>query len=840
MSMSAIKAGRAAIEVFLDDAKMRRGLKSVQARLKAAGASMRTVGAGMVGAAAAGAVPLAAAVRVYADFADQMAVVRAVSGATAEQFAKLTEQAKELGRTTSYTASEVAGAQTELGRAGFDPTEIEQATPGILNLARATATELPEAANIAAAALRGFGLEAGEIGRVSDVLTTTANASATTLTDLGEAVKMVAPLAAEAGEPIESVSAALGVLANNGIRGTMAGTAVARALKNLSTNAKQNELKRLGIDAVDQAGNLRPLADILAELGERTRSMGSAKRLAIFESLFGRGQAAALKLADPSANFDDLYSKISESEGAAASTAEMMDDTLGGSFRRISSAAEGVMLSIGEALTPTLRGLEDTITGTLATVTEWIGENRELVATIAKVLAGVAAAGAALIALGLGATVLSTVFGGLASIVGVVGGVLGFLISPVGLVVAGIAAIGAALYGLYRHGDLDWLVDGFKYAASAVGDFLASVGEATGISAWLGSVRDSLGDLGSYLGGELLGLVGDLGDVFGTTFAGMKTAFLNGDWSALGEIAMAGIEAAWSAGVARMVGIWENFKVALIEAFAGAATAIYKIWTDIQNKISNALLEAASQDGPAGAAARLVVGFDPREMESRNKRVQESASAYKIEEWSRMRVEAIESGDQERADELSGWISNERRRASSGEIYDPVEDFDPVAEAQGLIDAATAENQAGVAEYWSNIATTAREDADRRIDDARRRYDESLVDLTNQVDTTQAKYGKEAETGPTWWDNLMDWGADVADWGREKLADLAAGVETAREESTDELDGKLTAAGTFSGWNLGGQFTLENTAREQLKEARKQSRELAEINRNTSRQAAYS
>lgn len=834
--MSAIKAGRAAIEVFLDDAKMRRGLKSVQARLRAAGASMRTVGAGMLGAAAAGAVPMAAAVKTYADFADQMAVVRAVSGATEAQFKRLNDQAKELGRTTSYTATEVAGAQTELGRAGFNPDEIEQATPGILNLARATATELPEAANIAAAALRGFGMEAGEIGRVSDVLTVAANSSATTLGELGEAVKMVAPLAAEAGEPIESVTAALGILANNGIRGTMAGTAVARALKNLSTEAKQAELKKLGVDAVDQAGNLRPLAEILQELGEKTKGLGSAKRLAIFESLFGRGQAAALKLSGDSASFDDLYSKISAGDDAAAKTAATMDDTLGGSFRRIMSAAEGVQIAIGEALTPTLRGLEDTITGTLSAVTEWIGDNREIVVTVAKVVAGVAAAGAALVALGVGATALSWVFGGLASIVGVVGGVLGFLVSPVGIVIAGVAAIGSALYALYRYGDLDWLVDGFKAAAAAVGDWLSAFGESTGITDWLGSIGSALGELGSYLGGELLGLVGDLGDVFGETFGGMKDAFLAGDWQALGDIAMAGIEAAWSAGVARMVGIWENFKAAIVEAFAGAMIGIHKMWTDTQAKISTTLIEWSSRDDAVGAAARFVTGFDPREMEARNRSTQEGASAFKIDEWQRMMREAVEAGDQARADEIAGWIANEENRAASGAIYDQVDNFDAVAEAAKLIEAATEEKQAGVAEYWSTIAKTAREDADRRIEEYRKRYDDARADLSTTVD--QAAADREAEAGSTWWDDLTAWGADVVDWTRDKLGEYAAGVDQARETS-NELDGKLTSAGTFSGWNLGGQFNLENTAKEQLKEARKQTDELGEIARNTRRQTVF-
>ena len=147
----------------------------------------------MMQAAAIAAAPLALSSKTFAGFADQMAEVRAVTGAVGADFEKLTGLATELGRTTSFTASQVAEGMTELGRAGYKPAEIFAAIPDVLNLARGTATELGTAAEIAAASMRGFGLSAEDTTRIADVLTATANNSAQTLEDVGEAMNTPDP-----------------------------------------------------------------------------------------------------------------------------------------------------------------------------------------------------------------------------------------------------------------------------------------------------------------------------------------------------------------------------------------------------------------------------------------------------------------------------------------------------------------------------------------------------------------------------------------------------------------------------------------------------------------------
>ena len=351
-SARGIRAGAAYIELYANDNRLVRGLNRAQKRLKAFGSSVQRIGARLTGIGTGLAAGFAISTRVFAGFDDRMRQVRAVTGATEAQFHSLREEAKRLGRTTSFTAGQVAEAMTELGRAGFKPEAILRSTEAVLALARATSTELPRATEIAGAALRGFALPVDQMARVTDVLTATANGSAQTLEDLFEAMKPVAPIAAEAGASIEETAAAIAVLANNGIKGSLAGNALARAYKNLSNESKQAELRKFGVEAVDAQGNLRPLADILNDLAKATKGLGSAQRLSIFETLFGRGQAAALKLASSAEAFDELQDKIKNSAGLAAKTAEEMDAGIGGSFRKLLSAVEGIAIAIGEAGPP--------------------------------------------------------------------------------------------------------------------------------------------------------------------------------------------------------------------------------------------------------------------------------------------------------------------------------------------------------------------------------------------------------------------------------------------------------------------------------------------------------
>ena len=224
-----VKAGRAYVEILLNQTPLERGLKQAQKKIKAFGENLIGIGKNMLAVSGIMAAPLAFATKGFADFDDAMRMVKAVSGATESEFKRLTATAEKLGRETSYTAKQVAEAMTAMGRMGFKPDEILSAVPAVLNLARATGTELGEAAEIAANNMRVFGIETSKMSNVADILTATANGSAQTLSDLAEGLKMAGPQAAAAKDNIVNVSGALGVLANMGIKGSLAGTALRKA-----------------------------------------------------------------------------------------------------------------------------------------------------------------------------------------------------------------------------------------------------------------------------------------------------------------------------------------------------------------------------------------------------------------------------------------------------------------------------------------------------------------------------------------------------------------------------------------------------------------------------------
>lgn len=536
-----IKAGEAYVLLTARN-ELRKGLRSAQQtmqtmanKFRMASQMMHSAGMRMVGAATAIAVPIGIAAKRFAEFSDAMAAVGAVSGASGSQLEALTQQAKELGRTTSFTATEIAMLQQELGRAGFSSSEILQATTAIQNLGRATGTDLARAAEIAAAAIRQFNLPASDSTRVADVLTATANSSAQTLGDLGEAFAYVGPVAADAGMSIEDVAKSLGVLANLGLKGSMGGTSLRRALLAFADPEIQSILAGFGVQATDARGNLRPLADIMIELGKATASMPNAQKLALFQKIFDlRGMTAGLKLSTSAAEMERLSQAIDNSGGAAEETAKKMDDTLGGTFRRIMSAAEGVYLAIGEAFDKAFQPYESMITGTLGRLTNFIEKNKQLVGILAGAAVGVAALGTAFMGIGMALGVAGIAFAGIAKLLALVAALPALI-----KVAAVIGTIVAAWKTLKSIGAADVILQGLR-------------------------------DLGNYMQSVLGPAIKNIGTIFGDTWSGIAASVRSEEWKNAGDIAMKGIEAAMLEGKAAIITIWEDIKLAIIEAISGA------------------------------------------------------------------------------------------------------------------------------------------------------------------------------------------------------------------------------------------------------------------------------
>lgn len=352
-----IRAGGAYVEIFAKDGAFQQALTRVQNKMKAVGTAMRSVGSSMtIGSAAMGA-PMVLALRQFTAFDDAIRMTGAVSQATGPQLQQLTDKARELGASTSFTAAQVALLMGELGRAGFSPDQIEDMTGAVLDLSRATGTDATLSAGIMASTIRQFGMEAGSAVRVADVLTAAANKTFNSVEGLGEAMQYAGPVAASMGMDLEQTAAILGTLGNVGIQGSEAGTALRRLLT--ITGAEAQKLQEIfGVAFLDASGNVRPLVDTLGEVAQATNGLSSGERVKKFNDAFGLlGITAAGAIGSVAADTRALEADLRKAGGTARTTAQQMDAGLGGSLRILMSAIEGVSLAFGDALAPALQVL---------------------------------------------------------------------------------------------------------------------------------------------------------------------------------------------------------------------------------------------------------------------------------------------------------------------------------------------------------------------------------------------------------------------------------------------------------------------------------------------------
>lgn len=461
-----IRAGRAYVEVTAETSKLRANLNAAQSQLRDFGKACQGLGRDMMALGGALSLPFILAERSFAGFDDKMRLVQAVTSSTGEQFDQLTKTAQRLGRETSFTAQQVADAMIGLGRMGFNPSEIVSAIDSVLNLSRATGTDLAESADIAANSLRIFGLEAEKMSQVSDVLTATANGSAQTLTDLFEGLKMAAPQAASCGESIEETCAALGVMANMGIKGSLAGTALRKAFVQFADTKVQAMLREVGVESVDASGNLRKMATVMRDIAVATAKMPTAERLSFMKDVFDvRGMMSGISLTANIDEMDKFLARLKDVSGAADETARAMDRGIGGSFRLFRSAVEGTMNAVGEALTETLKPMTDDVTAVINTFTKWVEANRGLVTSVAATVASVAALGGALFVLGMTSRVLGTGVGVVSKAVSGVSGLFG-LLAKKGIVASNAFSLMARAFADYRNASVPALVGTSKLLAA--------------------------------------------------------------------------------------------------------------------------------------------------------------------------------------------------------------------------------------------------------------------------------------------------------------------------------------------------------------------------------------
>ncbi|EFE9956578.1 phage tail tape measure protein, partial [Escherichia coli] len=435
---------------------------------------LKTGGALAIGAAAAGGYAAGRFLQPAIGFGKEMSRVQALTriDKNSPQFKALREQALKLGSETQFTASDAASGQSFLAMAGFTPQAIQAALPGVLNMALAGGVELGETADIGSNILTQFNLTADQIDRVGDTLTAAFTRTNTDLRALGETMKYTGPVAAKLGISLEEAAAMAGMLANNGLRGSDAGTAMRASLSRLASppKAAADALKELGVSVADARGKMRPMEDVLLDLYKATQKYGQVDQVSFFKDIAGEEAFVGLQTLVAAAGSGELQKLTRELQGArgeADRVAKVMADNLDGDLKNLDSAWEGLRIRIS-----------DLVDGPLRSVTQWLTRVLEKITSLAQahpvLTRQLLIAGGALLAMtatiGSLSLVIGVLYGKLATLrlgfdiltrsmnvirvlpalwgmvtgsVSLLGGAIGALFSPVGLIVAALA--GAAV-----------------------------------------------------------------------------------------------------------------------------------------------------------------------------------------------------------------------------------------------------------------------------------------------------------------------------------------------------------------------------------------------------------
>ncbi|EPE0655288.1 phage tail tape measure protein, partial [Escherichia coli] len=438
---------------------------------------LKTGGALAIGAAAAGGYAAGRFLQPAIGFGKEMSRVQALTriDKNSPQFKALREQALKLGSETQFTASDAASGQSFLAMAGFTPQAIQAALPGVLNMALAGGVELGETADIGSNILTQFNLTADQMDQVGDTLTAAFTRTNTDLRALGETMKYTGPVAAKLGISLEEAAAMAGMLANNGLRGSDAGTAMRASLSRLASppKAAADALKELGVSVADARGKMRPMEDVLLDLYKATQKYGQVDQVSFFKDIAGEEAFVGLQTLVAAAGSGELQKLTRELQGArgeADRVAKVMADNLDGDLKNLDSAWEGLRIRIS-----------DLVDGPLRSVTQWLTRVLEKITSLAQahpvLTRQLLIAGSALLAMtatiGSLSLVIGVLYGKLATLrlgfdiltrsmnvirvlpalwgmvtgsVSLLGGAIGALFSPVGLIAAAFVAAAVLIW----------------------------------------------------------------------------------------------------------------------------------------------------------------------------------------------------------------------------------------------------------------------------------------------------------------------------------------------------------------------------------------------------------
>lgn len=323
----------------------------------------------------------AAALTVGIYFEKQMSRVGAIAGATADELKQLTDQAKELGASTAFSASEVAAGMENMASAGFATTEILAAMPGVLDLAAVSGGDVALASEAAATAVRAFNLEASDTGHVADVFARAAADTNAEVADMAEAMKYAAPMANTLGMSIEDTAAAIGIMSDAGIKGSQAGTTLRGAFTRLvkPTSKASDAMTEFGTQVFDSQGQIKPMAEIVSELQDSLTGMTSEQKASTLATIFGQeAMSGMMTLVEAGPDkVNELSNSLVNSAGAADEMAKVMQDNAAGAIDEMMGALETAGIEITQLLAPVIRDLAGDITELVGSFSELDDETQQ-------------------------------------------------------------------------------------------------------------------------------------------------------------------------------------------------------------------------------------------------------------------------------------------------------------------------------------------------------------------------------------------------------------------------------------------------------------------------------
>lgn len=561
-------------------------LKTVGDNISNVGTKLLPVTAGVVGLGTA-------AVKTAADFDSAMSKVAAVSGATGKDLDALRDKAREMGSKTKFSASEAAEAMNYMAMAGWKTEDMLSGIEGVMNLAAASGEDLATTSDIVTDALTAFGLSAKDSGHFADILAAASSNANTNVSMMGETFKYCAPIAGALGFSAEDTAEAIGLMANAGIKGSQAGTALRTIMNNLSGDVKicGSSIGEVTVATTNADGSMRDLSDILADCRTAFSGLSESEKAAAAESLVGKnamsGFLALMNAGE--ADINKLSSAIDNCDGCAAGMAETMNDNLAGQLTILKSQLQELAISFGEMLMPAIR----TIVGWIQKFVDWLNSmdegTRKVIVTIALVAAAI---GPVLIIVGKVISAIGTIMTIIPKLAGVINAAKGVIAAfnavcaanPYVLIIAAIVALVAAFIYLWNNCEefrqfwID-LWESIKEIAVAVWEALKEFFTA----AWE-TIKTTAVTVWNAIKDFFTGLWEGIKNIF-TTVVNAISTFLTNAWNAIKNT----VTTVFNAIKTFFTTIWNGIKSVITTVVTAISTFLSTAWNGIKTAITTVL-----------------------------------------------------------------------------------------------------------------------------------------------------------------------------------------------------------------------------------------------------------